>query len=545
MAAEAQAALVLAAALTGLLVSVLLEALLRPRPPLRRPAGAWAVHAGLVLLAHGVLTLLLGRPWFAMAVVLALLLTVVLVNNAKFKALREPFVLQDYEYFIDTLRYPRLYIPFFGWLRFALATAGFVAAVGVGWWLEPAPQHRWSLSGQGGALALELLGAAALLAAGGRAPRAPGFEAQRDLLALGLLGCLWHQGRQARQAPAAASPFAAKPAGAAPAPEGQPTGRAPSSAATTNPRHAAAGSALARLPHLVAVQSESFFDPRTLFAGIRPDVLQAFDGLQRAAWAHGELQVPAWGANTVRTEFAFLTGVDPRRLGVHGFNPYRAIAGGWSVGSLAQHLRRLGYRTVCVHPYPAGFYLRHKVYPLLGFDAFIDIREFDAAARFGPYVSDAAVADRIDALLRAQQHASQPLFVFAITMENHGPLHLERVAEGDVARLYRTAPPEGCEALTIYLRHLDNADRMLASLHERLQALERPASLCWYGDHVPILSAAYAHFGAPDGRVPYACWADARLAVAPAAAAPAGLAAHALSRQWLAGLGLWPAAAAV
>lgn len=110
----------------------------------------------------------------------------------------------------------------------------------------------------------------------------------------------------------------------------------------------------------------------------------------------GQMTVPAWGANTIRTEFAFLSGIDAEHLGVHRFNSYRAIAAGWRVASLASYLKSLGYRTVCVHPYPVGFYQRDRVYPSLGFDAFLDIQAFDGVEHVGPYMDDAAVADKVD-----------------------------------------------------------------------------------------------------------------------------------------------------
>ncbi len=44
------------------------------------------------MLVHSLITLGLGRPWFATALVSAVLLVLVLVNNAKMKALREPFI---------------------------------------------------------------------------------------------------------------------------------------------------------------------------------------------------------------------------------------------------------------------------------------------------------------------------------------------------------------------------------------------------------------------------------------------------------------------
>ena len=472
MVVEAAFVSVLAAAFAGLALSAVIERLMTPRPLLARPWAAWALHAGLWLSAHAPLALALGRPWFAAAAVSAFLLLLVLVNNAKFKSLREPFVFQDYEYFTDAIRHPRLYIPFLGWGKFLGAVAGFVLAVAVGWWGEAAPAQRFAGSGQLGGVALVLATGGLLLLAGTRHALPVSFQPAQDVRALGLLASLWRYA-EAEQVPlTVASPFDALP-------QGRPAGD---------------------LPHLLAVQSESFFDPRSLYPGIRQDVLAGFDRLRADAVAHGKLRVPAWGANTVRTEFAFLTGLGEDALGVHRFNPHRAVAAGCAVPSLASYLKRLGYLTVCIHPYPASFYRRDRVYPRLGIDTFVDIRAFDETMRAGPYIGDAAVADKVDALLR---QATGPVFVFVITMENHGPLHLERAVPSDIDTLYAVPPPAGCDDLTIYLRHLRNADRMVARLRQTLAGCGRPASLCWYGDHVPIMPEVYEAFGAPDGAVEY------------------------------------------
>lgn len=199
--------------------------------------------------------------------------------------------------------------------------------------------------------------------------------------------------------------------------------------------------------------------------------------------------------------------------------------------SLASYLKRLGYRTVCIHPYPASFYRRDRVYPRLGFDEFMDIRSFGDAMRFGPYIGDAAVADKVAAILR---EATSPVFVFAITMENHGPLHLERVAPADIDALYSVPPPDGCDDLTIYLRHLRNADRMIAGLRHALEQSGRPAGLCWYGDHVPIMPAVYETFGKPDGEVEYVYWSNCN----EARPRRSDLAANDLSMSWLRAFGL-------
>ena len=76
---------------------------------------------------------------------------------------------------------------------------------------------------------------------------------------------------------------------------------------------------------VVLVQAESFFDPARLDPGLG-GLLPAYEGLRAAAALRGRLLVPAWGANTVRTEFAVLTGLSEAALGLDRFNPYDAFA---------------------------------------------------------------------------------------------------------------------------------------------------------------------------------------------------------------------------
>ncbi|MDF3847850.1 LTA synthase family protein [Achromobacter denitrificans] len=486
----------------GLVLSWTLEACLslRPRPPWRRPASALFLHAGLWMLAFALAWAVVRRPYFAAALALAGAGLIVVVNNAKYQALREPFVWADFEYFTDALRHPRLYLPFLGLWRALGAAAGAGAALAAGLMLEsPEPAGA-------GAMALGL-GGAALAGAAGSRPVRISFDARKDLRRLGLAMALWRYAKsERRKEDPPATPFSA-PAAALPE----------------------------TLPDLVSVQSESFFDPRSLYPQIRPALLAEFDALRAGASAHGPLRVASWGANTVRTEFAFLTGLDAGRQGVHRYQPYRRLARS-GLASLAGYLRGLGYRTVCVHPYHRGFYGRDRVLPLLGFDEFIDIAAFEGGAPGQPYVGDRDVAARVIELLG--QARTGPLYVHVITMENHGPLHWERVDAADEAAVCREPLPADCRDLVAYCRHLGNADAMFGMLARALAALPRPAGLCIYGDHVPIMPGVYRRLGAPSGETEYLIWRTEGDARAPAAP----LAASDLGQAFLARMGLMPAA---
>jgi Sulfatase len=467
----------------GALAIIAVEQCLRPRPQLfARPLSAWSVHVGLWLLAFAFELLLFHRPYFAVFNILAFVGLIVLVSNAKWASLGEPFIYQDFEYFFDAIKHPRLYLPFFGpWLAAALAilfAALFYAGLRLEAPLSVARLSRENLS------ALGVIGAtgAGLLWFGSRLMQSRHqvtLEAEADLKKFGMAAsCVRY--RELEREPIADSLIF-------------------SNAFAQN--KALHGS---RQPHFVVVQSESFFDARRLFPGLSKQILMHWDTLKREAVANGRIRVAAWGANTVRTEFSFLSGIAARALGIHRFNPYRKLAR-HGVGTIASRLKNQGYRTICVHPYPASFYSRDKVFPLLGFDEFIDIESFAISEKVGPYVSDDAVAGKVIGILDA---AAQPTFVFVITMENHGPLHWEKVGADEAATLFEQMPPDNCEDLAVYARHLRNADLMVGKLSDYLKSLPRAAWLCIYGDHVPIMPKVYRALGAPEGTTDYCIWSN-------------------------------------
>ncbi|MCX6545238.1 MAG: LTA synthase family protein [Acidobacteria bacterium] len=474
---SAQLLLIVAA---GWGLTLVLESYLTLRPQLSsRPAGAYAIHLGLWLLLVGVPLVAFQRPLLVLVLAMAFWVLMVTVSNVKHDRLKEPLIFTDFEFVSYAMRHPRLYVPFFGVARFLLyGGVAFAAAFGL-WRLE----QNWRRSLPDAGLAVFAAGSAILGAvlvwAGGRIVGEPTLDPVVDLRRYGLVANFWLY-RRAKRRPRV---------GPVPTP------------------FSAGGVQTADRPDIVAIQSESFFDVRRLYAGVRPDVLENFDAIRRVAAAEGRLLVPAWGANTVRTEFSFLSGLASETLGIDRFNPYRWLARRPLV-TLVGHLRGLGYRTVCVHPYLSSFYARDEVFPHLGFDEIVDVRSFSHGDRFGPYVSDAAVAATITRLV---DQSDRPVFVFAITMENHGPLHLESVRPGEAADFMADLPPSSSlHDLTVYLRHLKNADRMLATLKSWMDSRSRPVHVCWYGDHVPIMPHVYDAMRPTSGDTDYLLWSNRR-----------------------------------
>ncbi len=469
--------------LAGLITSFIVEQSLTPQPmPVtQRSLSALQCHIGTWLFLFAVMLLPMQRPWFAVVMLLAFQGLLVLVNHAKYDSLREPFIFQDFEYFTDAIKHPRLYLPFFGIGRTLAATIGFVSAFVIGVMLEVPLTMSLLIPAWLMIVAVSLL----LLRQSLRNQPALTLDPAKDLLSLGQIAFFWayQQAEKQTEIDTDKSPFHELP--------------------LTSDK--------TRQAHIVVVQSESFFDPRGLSDTIKTDVLEYFDQIKTEATYYGRLQVPAWGANTVRTECAFFTGLLPKQLGIHQFNPYRSLAKK-SIPNLVAHLKQSGYRTVCIHPYPASFYLRDQVFPRMGFDQFIDITSFNDQQKEGQYIGDFAVGERIIELLSTPEANEKPLFIFVITMENHGPLHLEQPEPSDTERFYQQPIESGCNDLTVYLRHLKNADLMIKRLKEVLQTQANDQQqgknglLCWYGDHVPIMTGVYQQFGEPDGLTDYFIW---------------------------------------
>jgi hypothetical protein len=479
----------------------------------RRSAGApWRRPAALLLdalwpaLGFALALAASARPVLAGLVILSLAAGLMLADLTKRAALREPVVFSDLDEFVQLFRHPQLYLPFAGP---ALVIGGALAAFGalaLLLALEP-PAWPWSPWPIVVLLVLVVLAVAAIL----RAPllgiivralkRFPlEGDPTHDARALGLLAMQFTYGMIARaerpaRRGAAAPPAAPTPGGDA----GQP---------------------------IVLIQGESFFDARRLHAGVPRDLLPGYDSCRASALRCGRLSVPGWGANTMRTEFAALSGLSQAELGFDRFNPYYAFARRQPVASLAWTLRAQGYRTVCLHPFDRRFFRRDIVMTNLGFDEFLGLETFADAPRVGRYVGDEAVGRRILELIDA---AGPKLFVFAITMENHGPWDGARTAIPAAA----ATADLGADAAALhqYLDGLRSTDRMIELLATRFRA-QAPGLLGFYGDHLPSLPRIFDRTGYDDARTDYFIWHPAG-----GRGEPADLAAHELGRALLECLG--------
>ena len=260
-----------------------------------------------------------------------------------------------------------------------------------------------------------------------------------------------------------------------------------------------------RKPHIVVVLAEAFMDPRSMGLLVDPDPLTAYDDAVRRSAYHGNSWVPVYGGWTVRSEYSLLTGINLRSFGNNIGNPNTTLVRN-GTHSLPKHLKSLGYRTTIIHPHDRRFYGRDNACASLGFAQFLDEREFAGAPREGLYVSDVAIATRIEEELR---RATEPTFLYCVTMENHGPWDDEVAPPTPPFSTEPRLSREGHLSFAHYLRHLRSADSMIRRLTDMVLASETPMLLLLVGDHLPSMAPLFREIAFPMFEPGASWWATA------------------------------------
>lgn len=440
-----------------------------------------------VLLTGSLVMTATGRPIFTGVVLISLGAGFALADRTKREALREPVVFSEMSELPQVFTHPQLYLPFAGP---ALVVGGAAAAIVVClallgfepdlWVPDPVLVTCYGGLVIAGIWVMSREPALGTTAAALRRLGATG-EPFRDAAMLGPFAMVLVYGVIARAERAARRGRYAPP----PAPALHRTGLP------------------AGVP-LVLVQCESFFDARRLSPLVPGTLLSGYDACCESGGSFGRLDVPGWGANTMRAEFAVLTGIPESDLGYDRFNPYHAFARA-PIASLAWHLRNQGYRTVCLHPFDRSFFRRDLTLPALGFETFLGLESLGGSRR-PPYYSDPELAHHVLQVLKAE---GPRVFIFAITMGNHGPwLEAGLPIDTELRRSFDTGSlPQG-EELLRYLGGLRKSDEMLQILLSELQRRHNDGVLAFYGDHLPSLPQAFRQLGFDEWGSDYVVWQD-------------------------------------
>lgn len=240
-----------------------------------------------------------------------------------------------------------------------------------------------------------------------------------------------------------------------------------------------------RRPHIIVVMNESFSD-LSAYGDLHTDCdpLAFFHSLSGDNVIKGQVAVPVFGGTTCNSEFEFLTGNSTAFL-PFGSVPFQQFIKE-DTPSLVSYLGGLGYQKLAFHPYSPYGWSRNTVYPALGFTQFYSQSSVPDAKKLRWYISDESNYNKLITLFEENKQ-KEPLFLFNVTMQNHGGYDYAPFSDTVRLKGYQQAYPQAQQYLTL----LKASDDALQELISSLQAQDDPVILCFFGDHLPNLETEF------------------------------------------------------
>lgn len=233
--------------------------------------------------------------------------------------------------------------------------------------------------------------------------------------------------------------------------------------------------------NLVTILSESFSDPTSL-KGIEldEDPIPYTRSLMEQT-SSGHMLAQRYGSGTANMEFETLTGMSTSQFDPRLMTPYQMLVPRYDAfPSFVGLAASLGYARVAVHPFDTYMYRRESVYPIFGFQDFVDKHELTLRRRIqnSPFVSDNSAFTEV--LHQIDTH-DEPLFTHLVTMQNHFPMG----DAYDAPMTVRGASGSTADDAEAYLRGLSYSDRAMRKFLAALASSDEKTAVVFFGDHLP------------------------------------------------------------
>lgn len=235
------------------------------------------------------------------------------------------------------------------------------------------------------------------------------------------------------------------------------------------------------LPNIIVIMDESLADVRVMGdLETNQPVTPFLDSLTENT-IRGYALASVFGGSTANSEFEFLTGSSM------AFLPASSIAYQQYVKrttySLPWLLQSYGYETLATHPFSARSWNRPSAYAMLGFQdtTFVDAYPNENLIR--GFVSDQEMFQYI--LDRLDQQGDTPLFLFGISMQNHGGYEDESYQNS--ISLQDGSFPKAEQ----YLSLIHETDKAVEQLLTHLENSPRKTVVLIFGDHLPRLEEEF------------------------------------------------------
>ncbi len=234
-------------------------------------------------------------------------------------------------------------------------------------------------------------------------------------------------------------------------------------------------------PNIIVIMNEAFSD-LSLVTDLKTNMpyMPNIRALQKNT-IKGSLFTSVFGGGTSDTEYEFLTGNSMAVMPQNSV-PYQQFVTK-PTDSLARTLKAQGYYNVAIHPNAPSNYKRDMVYPLLGFDEFLSIEDFKNPTLIRNFISDRDSYKKIIEEYK-EKGKHNPVFIFNVTMQNHGGYSDEQLFDDDnTVRL--TDHPE-FSSTSQYLSLVRESDKAFQSLIDYFSKQDEHTIVLLFGDHQPI-----------------------------------------------------------
>ena len=235
-------------------------------------------------------------------------------------------------------------------------------------------------------------------------------------------------------------------------------------------------------PHIIVIMNETFAD-LSVFSPLKTNAeVTPFISNLRENAISGYALTSIHGGNTANSEYEFLTGNSMAWLPPNSV-PYQQYIKG-PTSSMVSYLKsNYNYRCVAMHPYHSSGWNRSIVYPVLGFDEYYFLEDFTINRSIRSYASDEDMFRKI--VDTYEGRGSDPLFLFGVTMQNHGPYvgdvnEIEQIVPVGYSRDYPDA--------TIFLSLMHETDKAVKNLLSYFEQVEDDVIIVFFGDHQPKVS---------------------------------------------------------
>ena len=246
---------------------------------------------------------------------------------------------------------------------------------------------------------------------------------------------------------------------------------------------------------VVYVLSESFSDPSRV-----PGLKTNKDSMPnirkiKAGTTSGLMLSSGYGGGTANLEYMGLSGLSMANFESSLSSPYQQLVPSQHWTPTINQLWGAPINSLGYHPYESSMYSRATNYKKFGFSHFYtltgpDVIKYQDKIDESPYVSDKS---SYDSALEGIKSGKTNKFIQIITMQNHMPYH-EWYENNDYTAESTTGTPLGDDeqqSIETYQKGVEITDQATQEFLNELDALDKPVTVVFYGDHLPgIYSSA-------------------------------------------------------